>query len=289
MYVMLLLFTFLHGTVFAQRDTVVVYRHCPPSSAQIPTYRTPLITIDTMIIADTIPLQRLPSVIGGLSAISDVINYPRLARIAQLEGYAWLGLEIDGAGKPRNVSIRRSDAEIFNEPARIAVTKSRFAPALDLAGHAVPVKVTLPIKFSISSEPNVSMNITEICHYFSPGWVGSHYEVVLRKDGTAKYSGLPGSADSIGTWTGKFNQSYFRHLESALSWFCFFDSTFDYHQGGVTTDVATDWISVVHDGVETTRTTNPRDDRIWAIATICKWVASQIKWTRLDEAGVLKK
>jgi len=75
--------------------------------------------------------------------------YPELALKAGLEGTVLVKLWVDREGKPREVSVVKSDAEIFNDAALAAAKKLLFAPAYMNSGP-VPVWVTIPFKFRLA-------------------------------------------------------------------------------------------------------------------------------------------
>ena len=73
-------------------------------------------------------------------------KYPDLAVRAGLEGAVWLKLWIGRDGIVRQVSIAKSDAEIFNEPSLEAGRKLVFKPA-SCRGRPVSMWATIPIRF----------------------------------------------------------------------------------------------------------------------------------------------
>jgi protein TonB len=76
-------------------------------------------------------------------------KYPELAMRAGLEGKVWVKIWVDKEGKPRQVVVMKSDAEIFNEPAVEAAKQFLFTPAY-MNNGPVAVWVSVPFKFKLA-------------------------------------------------------------------------------------------------------------------------------------------
>lgn len=74
------------------------------------------IIIDDGPPADFVPVEKEPQIIKQVKP-----EYPELAMRAALEGKVWVKIWVDKEGKPREVVVLKSDAEIFNEPDRKSV------------------------------------------------------------------------------------------------------------------------------------------------------------------------
>jgi TonB family protein len=75
-------------------------------------------------------------------------KYPDLATKAGIEGTVWTNVSIDTTGKVTNVTITKSDAEIFNQPSINAAMQWAFKPALK-EGKPIAVDVAIPFRFKI--------------------------------------------------------------------------------------------------------------------------------------------
>jgi protein TonB len=94
--------------------------------------------------ADFVPVEKEPQIIKQVKP-----NYPELAMRAGLEGKVWVKIWVDKEGKPRDVVILKSDAEIFNEPAIAAARQFLFTPAY-MNNGPVDVWVSVPFNFKLA-------------------------------------------------------------------------------------------------------------------------------------------
>ena len=75
-------------------------------------------------------------------------EYPGLAIRAGLEGKVWVKIWVDKEGRPHQVNVVKSDAEIFNEPALAAARQFLFTPAY-MNNGPVSVWVSIPFHFKL--------------------------------------------------------------------------------------------------------------------------------------------
>jgi protein TonB len=94
--------------------------------------------------ADFVPVEKEPVVIKKVEP-----KYPELAMRAGLEGKVWVKIWVDKEGKPHQVVVMKSDAEIFNEPAVSAAKQFLFTPAY-MNNGPVAVWVSVPFKFKLA-------------------------------------------------------------------------------------------------------------------------------------------
>jgi protein TonB len=94
--------------------------------------------------ADFVPVEKEPVVVKKVEP-----KYPELAMRAGLEGKVWVKIWVDKEGKPRQVVVLKSDAEIFNEPAVEAAKQFLFTPAY-MNNGPVAVWVSVPFKFKLA-------------------------------------------------------------------------------------------------------------------------------------------
>jgi len=102
------------------------------------------IRIDDEPPADVVPVEKEPVVVKKVEP-----KYPELAMRAGLEGKVWVKIWVDKEGKPKQVIVLKSDAEIFNEPAVEAAKQFIFTPAY-MNNGPVAVWVSVPFKFKLS-------------------------------------------------------------------------------------------------------------------------------------------
>jgi periplasmic protein TonB len=94
--------------------------------------------------ADFVPVEKEPVPIKRVEP-----KYPELAMRAGLEGKVWVKIWVDKEGKPRQVVVLKSDAEIFNEPAVEAAKQWLFTPAY-MNNGPVAVWVSIPFRFKLA-------------------------------------------------------------------------------------------------------------------------------------------
>jgi len=94
--------------------------------------------------ADFVPVEKEPVPVKKIEP-----KYPELAMRAGLEGKVWVKIWVDKEGRPKQVVILKSDAEIFNEPAVEAAKQWVFTPAY-MNNGPVAVWVSIPFRFELA-------------------------------------------------------------------------------------------------------------------------------------------
>jgi protein TonB len=102
------------------------------------------IVIDEGPPADFVPVEKQPEIVKKVEP-----KYPELAMRAGLEGKVWVKIWVDKEGRPKQVVVLKSDAEIFNEPAVEAAKQFVFTPAY-MNNGPVSVWVSVPFKFKLA-------------------------------------------------------------------------------------------------------------------------------------------
>jgi periplasmic protein TonB len=95
---------------------------------------------------DFVPVEKQPQPIPGNNPAP---VYPEIARRAGVEGTVWVKIWVDKDGNPKKAVILKSDAELFNEPAKEAAMKWKFTPAI-MNNGPVSVWVSIPFKFKLN-------------------------------------------------------------------------------------------------------------------------------------------
>ncbi len=96
---------------------------------------------------DFVPVEKQPQPIPG-SSPSPV--YPEIARRAGVEGTVWVKIWVDKEGNAKKAMILKSDAPLFDEPAKEAAMKWKFTPAI-MNNGPVAVWVSIPFKFRLNA------------------------------------------------------------------------------------------------------------------------------------------
>lgn len=284
---LILFFVFCVGS-FSQpivhRDTVIIYRRCPPTLTSARTFR-PRISVARIMVDDSASLEFPPSVTGGLTGIQQSLMYPDLAVRAGLSGTVTVQTVVDEKGKPTDVRVVRSTGEIFNEPCVSGVQALSFHPG-QKEGRPARSTIQIPIVFSVETKYEIlekqNLNISKITLYHGPGLGGGpNYSIELDSSGSATYTGRA-EVDRIGLYRGTVSRFDFSKVVELLSWFCLFDSTKDRYTSVL--DVAYDAITVVHDGREQRLCLVADNDvREWGIARIIDQLSSEISWEQVDD------
>ncbi|MGA9117060.1 MAG: TonB family protein [Bacteroidota bacterium] len=94
--------------------------------------------------ADFVPVEKEPVIVKKVEP-----RYPELAMRAGLEGKVWVKIWVDKEGKPKQVVVLKSDAEIFNEAAVEAAKQFLFTPAY-MNNGPVSVWVSIPFRFKLA-------------------------------------------------------------------------------------------------------------------------------------------
>ncbi|HEX7574314.1 MAG TPA: energy transducer TonB [Bacteroidota bacterium] len=89
-------------------------------------------------------VEEMPKVVRSVAPV-----YPELAIRSDLTGTVYVKIWVDKEGKPREVSVVRSDAEMLNEAAIAAAKQFLFTPAYMNSGP-VSVWVTIPFRFRLA-------------------------------------------------------------------------------------------------------------------------------------------
>ena len=95
-----------------------------------------------------IVVDEMPTLIGGLSAVTQALEYPKSARDAGIEGRVYVSFTVDVEGKPTDLSVVRSDDDALGQAAVDAVGQQRFTPGMQ-DGVPVQVRFTLPVTFKL--------------------------------------------------------------------------------------------------------------------------------------------
>lgn len=94
--------------------------------------------------ADYVAVEKEPVIVRSVEP-----KYPEMAVRTGLGGKVTVKIWVDKEGKPREVDILQSDAEIFNQPAVEAAKQFLFTPAYMNDGP-VPVWVTITLRFELT-------------------------------------------------------------------------------------------------------------------------------------------
>ena len=98
-----------------------------------------------------IAVEEMPTIIGGIDALYDALEYPVLARRAGIEGRVVVQFIIDEEGNVHNPQVIRGAGAGLDEAAVRAIQQLRFTPGRQ-RGRAVPVQYTIPVTFILDRD-----------------------------------------------------------------------------------------------------------------------------------------
>lgn len=93
-------------------------------------------------------VEQMPTIIGGLEKLYEVIEYPAIARQAGMEGMVVVQFVVTPEGFPRDLVVARSAGDVLDKAAVEAVGKLRFEPGRQ-RGKPVPVRFSIPVRFRL--------------------------------------------------------------------------------------------------------------------------------------------
>ena len=94
-----------------------------------------------------------PEIVGGRGALYLQIEYPEQARLKGIEGRLKLHFTVDVDGRVRQIEVGQSLHPLCDSAAVRALRSVRFIPA-SRDGEPIPVRMTLPIRFELQSNPS---------------------------------------------------------------------------------------------------------------------------------------
>lgn len=92
--------------------------------------------------------EKMPEIIGGLTALYNAVPYPEIARKAGIEGQVVLRTTITREGIPTDIEVVRSAGALLDKAAIEGLSAVRFNPGLQ-RGKPVMVRMNIPIRFRL--------------------------------------------------------------------------------------------------------------------------------------------
>jgi TonB family protein len=104
-------------------------------------------------------VEEMPGLIGGLEAIQQDLRYPKLAKLAGIEGRVFIQFVVGTDGKVSDAKVVRGVGSGLDEEALRVVQAATFTPGRQ-GGETVPVKMSLPVTFRLNEEPFSESKLT---------------------------------------------------------------------------------------------------------------------------------
>lgn len=93
-----------------------------------------------------IVVEERPTLIGGLAALQQAVEYPEFAKKAGIEGTVFVQFVVDEKGNVENPQVTRSVHKLLDEAALEAIRQMKFTPGKQ-RGRPVKVQMSLPVRF----------------------------------------------------------------------------------------------------------------------------------------------
>ena len=95
-----------------------------------------------------VAVEEMPEIIGGTRKIYEYLEYPEMARQAEVQGLVVVQFVVEPDGVPSHPVVLRSANALLDEAAVEAVMQLRFKPGKQ-RGKAVRVRFAIPIRFEL--------------------------------------------------------------------------------------------------------------------------------------------
>jgi TonB family protein len=96
-------------------------------------------------------LDKMAEPVGGLSAIMQLVSYPKSAKKDGIEGRVLLSMVVDTAGCVKNLEVKEGVRSDLDEAAVKALEESKWIPA-QKDGRPVESSIIVPIQFRLESK-----------------------------------------------------------------------------------------------------------------------------------------
>ena len=96
--------------------------------------------------------DKMPEPVGGMMAISKLVNYPDAAKKENFQGTVMVRVKVGTDGRTEKTEIVQSVRADLDEAAVKALKQVKWLPAMQ-GGKAVAVEVVVPIKFKLEEKP----------------------------------------------------------------------------------------------------------------------------------------
>ncbi len=91
-------------------------------------------------------VEQMPEIVGGPGKIYEYLEYPLIARQAQMEGLVVVQIVVEPDGTGSSPTVVKSAGQILDDAAVAAVLELRFKPGMQ-RGRPVRVNMAIPIRF----------------------------------------------------------------------------------------------------------------------------------------------
>lgn len=102
--------------------------------------------------------DKMPKLKGGISALQQKVDYPEKARKAGVEGRVIVQFIVDRKGNVVAPKVLRGIGAGCDQEALEVVRQAQFEPGMQ-QGQSVPVKISLPVRFSLGTKQAVKLYV----------------------------------------------------------------------------------------------------------------------------------
>lgn len=100
-----------------------------------------------------VAVEESPELIGGMAALREAVEYPRIARKAGVEGRVIVQFVVEKNGNVQDPTVIRHVHSLLDKAAIEAVKQQKFKPGKQ-RGRPVRVQMSLPVTFTLKGEAN---------------------------------------------------------------------------------------------------------------------------------------
>ncbi|MEO8167837.1 MAG: TonB family protein [bacterium] len=241
----------------------------------------PAVQIDTIAVGEPENIDKVPYPIAGLKVLAGSVVYPELAQRAGIEGNLMLTAIIDIHGRPRDVIVRKSSGDIFNDAAVISLQNAQFVPA-QRKGDSIESVIAVLFSFRLDTDDHITkknVSIDKIIVHKGPCLMGcASYTITLNRDGVATYEGHS-DVERLGKWKSLLPKYRYMEISSLIYAVRFF--SMDKSHSNLATDQP--WVELaVTAGNETKKVSaDACYPPLWGLASLVEYMANELKWERV--------
>jgi protein TonB len=96
-----------------------------------------------------VAVEQMPEIIGGVEHLQSLVDYPEIARKAQMEGMVVVRVLVNLDGSPSDPEVIRSAGAALDKAAVEAVMKLEFKPGRQ-RNRPVRTLMAIPVRFQLS-------------------------------------------------------------------------------------------------------------------------------------------
>lgn len=260
--------------------------NCPPLYTRSDIFDTD-IKIGKVVVLDSAKYSTLPSILGNLDSLSNLIHYPEIAKMANVFGEVKYLIKITGEGEVKELKLIKGAGAGLDESAMDILKEIKFNPAkIDkkVADSQVYIVVNFKVNKSID-KPDFELDEIKYEGFLDSGYLKRI--IIFRKDGSAYFYRRNGDEEES---IGQIKKYRFSKLSDFIISQCFFNLNDVYK--GRTSDRGISVLTIKYNN--DTKSVTSRGGEFypisfWAIIKLIQYFKSVIKWEIIKyDSGIEK-